>query len=69
MRSSSPPVVRRRISTLVASAALFFNSAFIAAQAPGAKERQAGILFYNEGKTVEAISALRTAVKAGQSGR
>ena len=63
MRSSSPPLVRRRISTLVASAALFFNSAFIAAQAPGAKERQAGILFYNEGKTVEAISALRTAVK------
>ena len=62
MRSSSP-VVRRRISTLAASAVLFFNSAFIAAQAPGSKDRQAGILFYNEGKTVEAISALRTAVK------
>jgi Flp pilus assembly protein TadD len=62
MRSSSPPVVRKRISTL-ASAVLLLNSAFIAVQTPDAKERQAGILFYNEGKTVEAVSALRTAVK------
>lgn len=48
---------------LAASAVLFLNPSFIAAQAPVSQDRQAGIVFYNEGKTAEAISALRSAIK------
>src|SRR5215813_7790168 len=59
--------LRKRIFTLTVSAAFPFllNAAFITAQTPqpGFQDRQAGIRFYNEGKTAEAIAALRSAVK------
>ncbi len=60
---SSPAHVLRRVSTLAASAVIFLNPAFNAAQTRVSQERQAGILFYNQGRTTEAISALRSAVK------
>ncbi len=56
--------VRTLAPTLSALIALLLNPAFIAAQtAAVSQDRQLGIRFYNEGKTNEAIAALRTAVK------
>lgn len=60
---------RRLTVTLVAAAAFLLNPLFSAAQAsaPVSQDRQAGIRLYIEGKTTQAISALRAAVKQDKS--